>query len=215
MSNKKSKPEITLMTLLAYEATDDAQNLLKKYTRQTAKNYADLEVKLGELYVKAEDKLKLEKDMAKIHPHKKWIFERVEPIVKVEAKTTEIIAQPIKEEKVPYLTVEEQIKQMNELKDELKKVLKEELEKSESKSNFHGNAMHNQMPQNYYGYGQGMNAPIQMTLPLQPQTQKMSSYDGEPRTTENDNTRKTVNIGLALIVGFVAASFWMNYQKGK
>ena len=212
MSAKKSKPEITLMTLLAYEATDDAQNLLKKYTKQTAKNYADLEVKLGELYVKVEDKLKLEKDMAKIHPHKKWIFQRSEPVVTVEAKKTEIIATPIKEEKVPYLTVEEQTKQMQELKDELKKVLKEELEKSETKSNFHGNVMHNQMPPNYHGWGQGMNAPIQMTLPLQPH--KMSSYDGEPSQTDS-KTPRTVTIGLALIVGFIGASFWMNYHKGK
>ena len=52
------------------------KNLLKKYTKQTAKNFADLEVKLGELYVKADDKLKLEKEMARIHPHKKWIFEK-------------------------------------------------------------------------------------------------------------------------------------------
>jgi hypothetical protein len=101
---------------------------------------------------------------------------------------------------------------MQELKDELKKVLKEELEKSETKSNFHGNVMHNQMPPNYHGWGQGMNAPIQMTLPLQPQ--KMSSYDGEPSQTDS-KTQRTVTIGLALIVGFIGASFWMNYQKGK
>ncbi len=212
MSEKKSKPEITLMTLLAYEATDDAQNLLKKYTKQTAKNFADLEVKLGELYVKADDKLKLEKEMARIHPHKKWIFERSEPVVKVEAKKTEVIAVPIKEEKVPYLTVEEQTKQMQELKDELKKVLKEELEKSETKSNFQGNQWSNQMPPNYHGWGQGMNAPIQMTLPLQPQN--MSSYDGGANQTDS-KTQRSVAIGLAVVVGFVGASLWLNYQKAK
>lgn len=212
MSEKKSKPEITLMTLLAYEATDDAQKLLKKYTNQTAKNFADLEVKLGELYVKAEDKLKLEKEMARIHPHKKWIFERSEPVVTVEAKKTEIIATPIKEEKVPYLTVEEQTKQMQELKDELKKVLKEELEKSETKSNFHGKSWENQMPPNYYGMGHGMNAPIQMTLPLQPQ--KMSSYDGGAAQTDS-KTQTSVAIGLAVVVGFIGASLWLNYQKAK
>lgn len=212
MSAKKSKPEITLMTLLAYEATDDAQKLLKKYTNQSAKNFADLEVKLGELYVKAEDKLKLEKEMARIHPHKKWIFERSEPVVTVEAKKTEVIATPIKEEKVPYLTVEEQTKQMQELKDELKKVLKEELEKSETKSNFQGNPWSNQMPPNYYGMGQGMNAPIQMTLPLQPQ--KMSSYDGVANQTDS-KTQTSVAIGLAVVVGFIGASLWLNYQKAK
>jgi len=214
MSAKKSKPEITLMTLLAYEATDDAQKLLKKYTKQTAKNYADLEVKLGELYVKADDKLKLEKEMAKIHPHKKWIFQRSEPVVTVEAKKTEIIAEPIKEEKIPAMTLEEQTKQMQEFKEDLKKVLKEELEKSESKSNFHGNFPHNQMPPHYHGWGHGMGAPIQMTLPLQPQ--KMSSYDGEPNRDPSDSkTQKTVAIGLAVIVGFIGASLWLNYQKAK
>jgi hypothetical protein len=212
MSAKKSKPEITLMTLLAYEATDDAQKLLKKYTNQSAKNFSDLEVKLGELYVKAEDKLKLEKEMARIHPHKKWIFERSEPVVTVEAKKTEVIATPIKEQKVPYLTVEEQTKQMQELKDELKKVLKEELEKSETKSNFQGNSWANQMPPNYYGMGQGMNAPIQMTLPLQPQ--KMSSYDGE-QSPRDSKTQTSVAIGLAVVVGFIGASLWLNYQKAK
>ena len=61
-TKNKQKPEITLMTLLAYEATEDAQQLLQKYKKPKAKNFADLEVKLGELYVSADDKLKLEKE---------------------------------------------------------------------------------------------------------------------------------------------------------
>lgn len=216
MSNKRQqKPEITLMTLLAYEATDDAQKLLQKYGKPKAKNFADLEVKLGELYIGADDKLKLEKDMAKIHPHKKWIMERSEPVVKVEAKKLEVISDPIKEEKKPDL-LEEQKKQMEDFKNELKSVLKEELEKTEKKSEFHGNPHYNQPQGHHYGWGHGMYPPVQMTLPLQPQ--KMSSYDGENTSSEAGNALKVqrqVNIGLAIVATFVVATLWYNYQKNK
>jgi exonuclease VII large subunit len=212
MSNRKpQKPEITLMTLLAYEATEDANKLLQKYNKGKAKNYSDLEVKLGELYISADDKLKLEKEMAKIHPHKKWIMERSEPLVKVEAKKLEVVAEPIKEEKKPNL-LEEQKKQMEDFKNELKSVLKAELEKTEKKSEFQGNQNFNQMPP--FGYGHPMYPPVQMTLPLQPQT--TSSFNGENAEFENQKrVQKQVNYGLAIVAGFVVASLWFNYQKNK
>ena len=87
-----NRTDITLMTLLANEATDGSRKLLKKYGEQDAKNYKDLEVKLAELYFKTADKVQLEKEVAELHPHKKWILKNSEPEVKV----TETV---IKEEK--------------------------------------------------------------------------------------------------------------------
>lgn len=84
-NNKRNngRTDITLMTLLANEATDGSRKLLKKYGEPDAKNHKDLEVKLAELYFKTPDKVKLEKELAELHPHKKWILKNTEPEVKV------------------------------------------------------------------------------------------------------------------------------------
>lgn len=212
-SRNQQKPEITLMTLLAYESTEDAQKLLQKYKKPKAKNFADLEVKLGELYVSADDKLKLEKEMASIHPHKKWLMERTEPVVKVESKKVEVVAEPIKEEKKTDL-LEEQKKQMEDFKNELKSVLKEELEKTEKKSDFHGSPHYNQMPQ--YGYQNPMYPPVQMTLPLQPQgTSNFSAAITSEEFEKQKRVQTQVNFGLAIVATFVVATLWFNYQKNK
>lgn len=134
--NKKKKPEISLMTILAYEATKDAQNLLAKYRRPKASSFADLEVKLAELYDVVDDKLKLEKELAAIHPHKKWIIARSTPEVKPEVKAevkeeTAVVVKPLSED--------EQKKQLEDIKNELKSILKEELDKKEKTSEFAGN----------------------------------------------------------------------------
>jgi len=212
-SRNQQKPEITLMTLLAYEATEDAQKLLQKYKKPKAKNFADLEVKLGELYLSADDKLKLEKEMACIHPHKKWLIERTEPVLKVETKKVEVVAEPIKEEKKPDL-LEEQKKQMEDFKNELKSVLKEELEKTEKKSEFQGNPHYNQVPP--YGYQNSMYPPVQMTLPLQPQG--TSNFSGAITSEEFEKQKRVqtqVNFGLAIVATFVVATLWFNYNKNK
>lgn len=91
-NTKKKKPDITLLTLLAYEATGDSQKLLQKHGMSKAQSYRDLENKLAELYFNSTDqKLELEKEMAEIHPHKKW-FIRVlgDQIKKEEPKKEEI-----------------------------------------------------------------------------------------------------------------------------
>ena len=62
------------MTLLANEATADSRKILKKYGKADAKSCGDLEVKLAELYYSAPDKKMLEKELADIHPHTKWIL---------------------------------------------------------------------------------------------------------------------------------------------
>ena len=74
------------MTLLANEATEDSRKLLKKYNKADAKDCADLEVKLAQLYFDTQDKLAIEKDFAEIHPHKNWLLKRtkVEEVAKPE-----------------------------------------------------------------------------------------------------------------------------------
>jgi hypothetical protein len=81
--NKRKKPDLTLMTILAYESTDASKQLLEKYNRPKAKDYKDLELKLAELYFDTTDKKSLEQEMAEIHPHKNWMFKTLpqEPII--------------------------------------------------------------------------------------------------------------------------------------
>lgn len=76
-----NKMDITLMTILANEATGPARKILKKYKQPDAKNYQDLEVKLAELYFKTDDKIALEKELAEIHPHRKWLMKYIEPTI--------------------------------------------------------------------------------------------------------------------------------------
>ena len=86
MSSDKNKlrnggQEITLMTVLANEATGPSRKILKEYGSPDAKNYKDLEVKLAELYFNTQDKVALEKKLADIHPHKNWILKNVKPAI--------------------------------------------------------------------------------------------------------------------------------------
>lgn len=76
------------MTLLANEATGDSRKILKKYGEPDATDHEDLEVKLANLYFKTDDKRKLEKELAEIHPHKNWILKYTAP--KVEIKKEEV-----------------------------------------------------------------------------------------------------------------------------
>ena len=76
-----NRTDITLMTLIANEATSPARKILKKYGEPDAKDYKDLEVKLAELYFKTDDKVVLEKELAEIHPHRKWLMKYIEPTV--------------------------------------------------------------------------------------------------------------------------------------
>lgn len=93
-NRNKNKKDITLMTLLAHEATADSRRLLKKHGKEDAKNYDDLEVKLAEFYFTYPDKIGLEKELAEIHPHKKWLLRVTAP--KVEVKKEPIKVQEVK-----------------------------------------------------------------------------------------------------------------------
>ena len=92
MANRNNpNRDVTLMTLLAYDATADSRRLLKKYGQEDAKNHADLEYKLAKLYSAADNKIALEKEMAEIHPHKKWLMRTL--------KLEVVKPEPPKEEK--------------------------------------------------------------------------------------------------------------------
>lgn len=70
-SNTPNK--ITIMGLLAECSTDDARKLLVKYNMPHAKNKAELELSLARLYKNTDDKKKLERDFAQIHPHRRFL----------------------------------------------------------------------------------------------------------------------------------------------
>lgn len=98
MKKYGDKQEISIMTLLANEATSDARKLLKKYGKEDAKDYNDLELKLTQLYFGSPDKkLEIEKDMASIHPHKKWLTRNIEA-PKVEEKKEEVKVEEVKKD---------------------------------------------------------------------------------------------------------------------
>ena len=82
------------MTLLASEATADSRKLLKKHNIEDAKNYSDLEDKLAKLYLNTDDKIALEKELAEIHPHKKWLVKYIMPTPKenIEVEVKEVMA---------------------------------------------------------------------------------------------------------------------------
>lgn len=86
----KGGQEITLMTVLANEATGPSRQLLKKYGQPDAKNYQDLEIKLAQLYFNTKDKVELEKQLAAIHPHKNWILKNVQPVLEEISKQEQI-----------------------------------------------------------------------------------------------------------------------------
>lgn len=77
MQNKK--PNITLIKLLAIQRTPQLRAILKKYGKEDAKSYADLELKVAELYANSDDKIALEKEFAEIHPHKSFILKHLAP----------------------------------------------------------------------------------------------------------------------------------------
>jgi hypothetical protein len=86
----KGGQEITLMTVLANEATGPSRKLLKQYGQPDAKNYQDLEIKLAQLYFNTKDKVELEKQLAEIHPHKNWILKNVQPVIEGISKQEQV-----------------------------------------------------------------------------------------------------------------------------
>lgn len=106
---RAKKREITLMTLLAWDATASARELLKKHNIPDAVNVADLEKKLSDLYLSSSDKIALEKELANIHPHRNWLIRTLDLIEKSkqpqQEKPTEDIPAPTKVEIGPIKRV--------------------------------------------------------------------------------------------------------------
>ncbi len=82
---------ISLLRVLAQGSTDKARALIKAHGKGDAKDYADLEMKLAELYRTAPDKIEIEKEFVKIHPHTEFILKYNQPEhpIKIEAVATE------------------------------------------------------------------------------------------------------------------------------
>jgi hypothetical protein len=90
MKNKKQnkKEYKTLLSALAFGATDEAQKILAENGIAEVDSYEELEYNLAKLYSNATDKIKIEKQFAEIHPHSKFILKYLSP--KVEPDTKEV-----------------------------------------------------------------------------------------------------------------------------
>jgi len=95
---KKKKPQISLITLLAYQRTPQLRALLKKYGIEDAKNYSDLEVKIAQLYSNSDNKMEMEKEFAELHPHKSFILKHLAPKEKTPEEVKEEMLKFAKEE---------------------------------------------------------------------------------------------------------------------
>lgn len=103
MANKNRKPPIRLTEIIAVNKTADARKLLKKYGKEDAFNYADLEHKLTKLYKETDDKKQLEKEIAEMHPHKKFILDNLTPTPEP-VQAAPVVVEPI-EKKGGNLTI--------------------------------------------------------------------------------------------------------------
>jgi hypothetical protein len=199
MNRKRQQKErdITLMTVLAYEATADSQKILKKYGREPGKGYSDLEVKLANFYFDTADKVQLEKEFATIHPHKKWLLEHTEPIITIEKKEIQIEAKPDEksskeiEELKKQLDAKMESQKMEDFKNEMKKALQDEFNKAEMKSGFQGNMGGN----SYYSQC------ARCTMP-------MSNFSGDVDRTQKE-TKSDISpyVGLIGIFAIVGLTF--------
>lgn len=88
MKNKKQnkKEYKTLLSALAFGATDEAQKILAENGIAEVDSYEELEYNLAKLYSNATDKIKIEKQFAEIHPHSKFILKYLSPKVEPEVK---------------------------------------------------------------------------------------------------------------------------------
>lgn len=79
--SKNKKEYKTLLSALAFGATDEAQKILAKNNVSEANTYEELEYNLAKLYANSTDKIALEKEFAEIHPHSKFILKYLAPKV--------------------------------------------------------------------------------------------------------------------------------------
>jgi hypothetical protein len=79
--SKNKKEYKTLLSALAFGATDEAQKILATNGMKESNTYEELEYNLAKLYANSTDKISLEKEFAKIHPHSKFILKYLAPKV--------------------------------------------------------------------------------------------------------------------------------------
>lgn len=77
--DKKIAKYNTLIYSISRGSTNEARELLNRLAGQEAKNVSDLEIKLAQFYLKSNDKVSLEKQLAEIHPHKDFILRYLAP----------------------------------------------------------------------------------------------------------------------------------------
>lgn len=89
-SRLRQSDDDLLLPLISRAATEDAIKLLQKHGQGNVENYKQLEQKLAALYSQSSDKSGLEKELAEIHPHKKWIQKtlQLEVVKPDQAKTS-------------------------------------------------------------------------------------------------------------------------------
>jgi len=90
--NPKPKPTIPIMELLAYNSSVPARRILKKYGKDDATGFKDLQIRLENLYKEVQDKVELEKQLVEIHPHKDLILKYLSPTPPVDTKI--IVKEP-------------------------------------------------------------------------------------------------------------------------
>ena len=78
-NQKEKKQKVSLLGVISNGSTGKARQLLKSYNEPDAKSHEDLHFKLSNLYRTTTDKLKLEKELAEIHPHKEFILKYCTP----------------------------------------------------------------------------------------------------------------------------------------
>lgn len=78
----------SLLPLIVDQNEGEARQLLKKYDQPQPKDPEEVAYKLAELYTKTTDKKTLEKEFAEIHPHRKFILDRLAPKPEVKVPET-------------------------------------------------------------------------------------------------------------------------------
>jgi hypothetical protein len=106
MKNKsKNKKEYkTLLSALAFGATDDAQKILAENNIPEARSYEELEYNLAKLYSATTDKIALEKKFAEIHPHSKFILKYLAPKKEERPEVIEAIKSEVAQPQVVELS---------------------------------------------------------------------------------------------------------------
>lgn len=102
--NKNRKKQIqykTLLSVLANGSEMEARDLLKKHSGQDAQDTQDLEVKLARVYALSPSKIDIEKEFAKIHPHKDFILKYNKPVEELKPLKPETIVKEVTTENQP------------------------------------------------------------------------------------------------------------------